>query len=154
MPYDGGTMRALSLLFALAPLTFAGCENGATTTATPFTCTPGATIEVGCNSSSSCGGMGSCTGDPVLAVCDGIYGVSSCASGTGQIATNDDCSGLCPYLSAICPASGRMVVSARAFRSGSAFTCNWRARGPGIAGAGGGSGGANGVLNLAPDSGL
>jgi hypothetical protein len=95
-------------------------------------CSPGEGVVVGC--SAGCG-VGSCTGDPVVRVCDGATSPEQCAANQCRLGENDDnCMGLCPATSFICPSSGSLTVLVRRF-SGSTveFTCNLALR-PGALG--------------------
>lgn len=101
-------------------------------------CIPGTQLLVAC--AGGCG-VGSCTGDPVLRVCDGATSVSACESGVGMLGENDDArvcsSGLCSALEVTCPASGAITVTHRAFGSGaSSYACSWEVQ---AIGAGGGA---------------
>lgn len=87
-----------------------------------FSCTPGAMVEVGC--ATGCG-LGSCTGDPRLVVCDGASSAAGCAA-SGSFVTQDDdspCGGLCPMATFACPSSGQFTVAHRAFSAGTPYTC-------------------------------
>jgi hypothetical protein len=85
-------------------------------------CTPGEALLVGC--ASACG-VGACSGDPVLRVCEGSIDVDGCADAVGILAESDDsCETLCPSARTVCPASGRITVVHRAFRDGD-YTCDW-----------------------------
>lgn len=90
----------------------------------PHACTPGQMVNIGC--SSACG-TGSCTGDPVMAVCDGAD--STCVT---ELAADDDCGGLrcrgdgggcCPSATVMCPASGQLNVFYDSY-DGGAVTCD------------------------------
>ncbi|MDQ3032460.1 MAG: hypothetical protein M3Y87_08600 [Myxococcota bacterium] len=107
----------VALLIGVAAL---GCGRGRD----PGTieCTPGEALLVGC--SSACG-VGSCSGDPVLRVCDGSIDSRACADALAILGESDDsCETLCPSTRVVCPASGRITVVHRAFREG-AYTCDW-----------------------------
>lgn len=86
-------------------------------------CTPGVVYVVACDNE----GVGRCSGDPVIRVCDGVEPVESCAAlSSGYLAQDDDSGGgLCPRATATCPATGAFTVTSRAFGSGS-FACDWR----------------------------
>jgi hypothetical protein len=93
-------------------------------------CTPGATVTTGC--SDRCG-VGSCTGDPMIRVCeasddpdcttmniigsndDSACGGSGCGGGGGG--------GCCPRTSFACPSSGSYVVFWAPYAVGGAATC-------------------------------
>lgn len=117
-------MRGRRIAFAvLALIALGSCGYGRD----PGTvqCTPGERIEVGC--ASACG-LGACTGDPVLRVCDGEADVRECADVTAVLGENDDaCGTLCPLARLECPASGRITVVYRAF-AGDDATCDWDVR--------------------------
>lgn len=107
-------------LVVIVSMTLAACSRGRD----PGTvdCTPGATLLVGC--SSACG-IGSCSGDPVLRVCDGVVDTRACADANAILRESDDsCSTLCPSTRVVCPASGSITVVHRAFRSGESV-CDW-----------------------------
>lgn len=130
-------MRDLMICALALATALAGCakshtrgdEGGVPRGGGPATCTPGAAVSIGC--AAGCG-IGSCTGDPVLAVCEGSVPLASCLDGPSSIAQVDDtsCGGLCPEVSIRCPSSGRIVVAHRAYmgRSGRPYTCDWQAR--------------------------
>jgi hypothetical protein len=85
-----------------------------------FTCTPGATVRLGC--ATACG-VGSCEGDTVLRVCEGS---EHCGS-RGALGNNDD-SGcregdVCSQVRFTCPASGAYNVLWGAYRTGESATC-------------------------------
>ncbi len=94
------------------------------------TCTAGATVTLGC--SAGCG-LGSCTNDTVLRVCDGSHdptctGRLALASnddsgcpGSGRCGTTGDC---CSRVTFTCPASGTYASFWGPFTSGNAATCN------------------------------
>ncbi len=94
-----------------------------------YPCTPGERLEVAC--SSICG-LGSCTGDAFLRVCD-VGDDPNCDSGLA-LADNDnsycdmvvcglggDC---CPRAQAVCPTSGEIVVYTGAWDPRAAHTCD------------------------------
>ena len=92
-----------------------------------FTCTAGAEVRVGC--STRCG-VGSCTGDSIMRVCEGT---EPCGA-RGTIARNDDsgCGGAscrggsgecCSQVMFTCPASGAYNVLWAPFRSAESATC-------------------------------
>jgi Lysyl oxidase len=80
------------------------------------TCTPGATVTLGCG----CATVGTCAGDPMLRVCDGAN--TACSAGSALFNVDDAC-GLCPQGSFVCPASGTYTVMRGAFNAGQPFTC-------------------------------
>lgn len=93
------------------------------------TCTPGASVTVGC--SAACG-LGSCSGDTVLRVCDTSHDPTCTAR--QALATNDD-SGCpttsgrcrrgdcCSQVTFTCPASGTYAAFWGAYDSGGTATC-------------------------------
>lgn len=125
--------QIMTLAFSI--LTLSGCivttdtfdgnlrGRGAETVA----CTPGALVEVGCGAL----GLGSCSGDPILTVCDGdiVHELDCGESGFSQLARNDDFNfsqDRCPGLDVVCPASGLLAIRPTAF-GGSDAVCNWEA---------------------------
>jgi Lysyl oxidase len=95
------------------------------------TCTPGDMVTVAC--SSQCG-LGSCTGDTVMRVCDST--MPCVGHAPADIATNDDsgCNGLrcnsgsprecCSQVKFTCPASGTYNVLWAPYDSNGTATCN------------------------------
>ncbi|MBI5514485.1 MAG: hypothetical protein HY909_11995 [Deltaproteobacteria bacterium] len=116
----GGTVRGTP---SVCTLTGATAELGLWTAQAPQRCSPGEGVVVGC--SAGCG-VGSCTGDPVVRVCDGATSPEQCAANQCRLGENDDnCMGLCPATSFICPSSGTLTVLVRRFSGSTAeFTCN------------------------------
>jgi len=98
------------------------------------TCTPGASVTLGC--SAGCG-LGTCTGDTVLRVCDGAHDPTctarwaiasnddSTCPGTQRCGTTGDC---CSETTFTCPASGTYAAFWAPFTGGQAATCNLAAR--------------------------
>lgn len=85
-------------------------------------CTPGERLLVGC--AAACG-VGACSGDPVLRVCDGDVDARACADAIAILGEGDDaCDSLCPSARVTCPASGHVTVVHRAYRDG-AYACQW-----------------------------
>lgn len=83
-----------------------------------FACRPGATIQVGC--ADGCG-LGSCTGDAMLRVCD----TSPCLA-VSALAFDDDsgCGGLCSFIDGMrCPDSGEIFVLTAPFSEGTPYHC-------------------------------
>lgn len=122
--------RIMMLAFSL--LTLSGCivttepfgdGIGGRGAETVF-CTPGVLVDVGCGTL----GLGSCSGDPILTVCDGdfVHELDCGESGFAQLERNDDFAGRCPGLDVICPASGLLAVRPTAFGSSDAV-CFWEA---------------------------
>lgn len=96
------------------------------------TCTPGASVNIGCNAGCS-PPIGVCAGDPMLRICPGDRPCMRAA----QIAANDDsCRGpdggpdthLCSNVTFTCPAAGRYNILSGAFRAGGAYECHFDIR--------------------------
>lgn len=90
-------------------------------------CTPGSEIWIGCNQACD---LGSCSGDPWIQVCDGDVPVTECNDET-LIAENDDardiCHSTCPIVQMVCPDSGHVTVTVRAYSGrGNTQACDWR----------------------------
>lgn len=86
-----------------------------------FPCTPGRSVAVGC--AAGCGGLGSCTSDSMIRVCQGDRPCLFAA----ELASNDDsgCDGVCSLVpSVVCPASGQLFVLTAPFSDGQPYTCN------------------------------
>lgn len=121
-------LRSVVITFAVLVLV-AGCRQHEGGPAT-IRCMPGETVEIGC--AAGCG-LGSCSGDPTLRLCDGTLSTGACgdATDTTTFAQVDDtsCGGLCPFSRVTCPASGAITVvpggSSRA-------TCAWMANDLGV----------------------
>jgi hypothetical protein len=85
-----------------------------------FDCTPGDMTGAGC--SQNCG-MGSCTGDPMIRICDAEE--ENCTSGVALEDNNNRCGGLCPLATqVVCPASGRLAIYTASADYGQPYTCN------------------------------
>lgn len=86
-------------------------------------CTPGVVYAVACDSM----GVGRCSGDAIIRVCDGASSTQECADGTVPYLAEDDDSGegRCPHATATCPTSGAFAVATRAYDSGG-YSCDWR----------------------------
>jgi hypothetical protein len=98
-----------------------------------FACTPGAQLHVGCAAGCLTGGLGSCTGDPMLRVCDADRADGNC-SFAGALGDSDNvpCGGSCPVATGIaCPASGELAVFAAPHHVGDAFVCDVEVRAQG-----------------------
>ena len=98
------------------------------TAAETFSCTPGQIGRVGC--SSSCG-LGTCTGNPMLRVCDADRADGNCTHPAAVDPTefgggeSNDFAGPCPCdLSVTCPPSGSLRVFTAPFRDGEPYTCD------------------------------
>ncbi len=89
-----------------------------------FPCTPGQTVDIGCVDGGLCN-LGSCTGDPMMRVCDPARPDGNC-SFVGMLKDNDDgCGSECPYINnAICPDGGSIDVFHAPFTVGDPYTCN------------------------------
>jgi len=93
------------------------------------TCTPGANVTLGC--SAGCG-LGMCTGDTVLRVCDSSHDPTcnamveiaqnddSGCPGTGRCGASGDC---CSQVMFTCPASGTYSAFWGPYTTGTAATC-------------------------------
>jgi hypothetical protein len=89
-------------------------------TAQSFACEPGRLLRVGC--SDACTGLGACTGDPMIRVCDST--TTSCAYAAVLDDNDDSCGSTCPRVRDLtCPASGSIDVYVAAFELGAAYTC-------------------------------
>ena len=98
------------------------------TAAATFSCTPGEIGRVGC--SSACG-LGTCTGNPMLRVCDADRPDGNCTHPTAVDpfepggGESNDFAGPCPCdLSVTCPPSGSIQVFTAPFRDGEPYTCD------------------------------
>lgn len=78
-------------------------------------CVPGEIVQVGCG----CSDPASCSGDPMLRVCDGT---EACGSQTALGFVDDTCD-LCPQLEFTCPAGGVYSVLTSSYASGNPFLC-------------------------------
>lgn len=88
--------------------------------AATFDCPAGTTTQVGC--ADQCG-LGSCTGDPMIRVCDAAEGNCSYPA-SAEVGESDDHQGACPCdLSVKCPASGQIAVYTAPKRVGAAYQC-------------------------------
>lgn len=113
----------------IAPRTSVGtARECGWTAAETFSCTPGQIGRVGC--SSSCG-LGSCTGNPMLRVCDADRPDGNCTHPAAVDPTefgggeSNDFAGPCPCdLSVTCPASGSIQVFTAPFRDGDPYSCD------------------------------
>jgi len=89
-----------------------------------YTCTPGRRVEVGC--AENCG-VGSCTGDPMIRVCDGGDGKSApvnCNNQNKLGADTNACGSSCPRATnMVCPSSGNLAVYAGPEVLGGEYTC-------------------------------
>lgn len=86
-----------------------------------FDCTPGAQYHVGC--ASSCG-VGSCTGDPMIRVCDAERPDGNCSYPAAVGISDDACGSACPLTTFTrCPPSGKLAAYAAPFTVGTDYTC-------------------------------
>jgi hypothetical protein len=85
-------------------------------------CEPGAIVPIGCASGSTCGG--SCTGDPMIRVCDADRPDGNCSFPAALRTSDDRGDDPCPCAPTVtCPPSGRIRVYAAPSGVGEAFTC-------------------------------
>jgi hypothetical protein len=89
--------------------------------ATDVVCQPGTMVDIGC--AAECG-LGTCTGDPILRVCDADRPDGNC-SYPGTLDDDDDsCGSQCPRVRNVpCPGSGTLAVYTAPFRVGEPYTC-------------------------------
>jgi hypothetical protein len=117
-------------------LSLAGCV--ASRPAGTESCTPGEPVLVGCGA--ACG-LGSCTGSPIVYVCDGTVPAADCnriagAAFLGSASeSSTECGGGCPALTVTCPPSGQLSVRHEGFALGS-YTCDWSTGGGNVPDAG------------------
>lgn len=77
------------------------------TAAETFDCTPGTVYRLGC---SACANVGSCTGDPMLRVCDPDVSGANCSHPT-LLADSDDACDACPRARDVtCPPGGKLAA--------------------------------------------
>ena len=113
----------------IAPRTSVGtARECGWTAAETFSCTPGQIGRVGC--SAQCG-LGTCTGNPMLRVCDAERADGNCTHPAAVDPTefgggeSNDFAGPCPCdLSVQCPASGSIQVFTAPFRDGDPYSCD------------------------------
>lgn len=85
-------------------------------------CVPGSTVRVGCNT--SCG-LGSCTSDSMIRVCD----TGPCTNAQALGSNDDSCGSLCSQVDGVtCPASGQIFVLTGPFGPGTPYTCSFVVR--------------------------
>ena len=121
-----GTNMAVMCAAVLAAFAMvSGCKSSSSRGGGTIACTPGSRVEIACGA--GCG-LGSCTGDAFLNICDGTIGVSSCNDSTDFDSNDDACGSLCPGLTVTCPSSGVLTIAPRAYSSSRSFTCNWETR--------------------------
>jgi len=88
-----------------------------------FSCVPGSRASVGCSSSRACGG-GTCTGDPMIRVCDGDQ-ADGCSFAGALDSSDSSASTPCPCaLGLTCPASGQLRVYTAPSVLGAAYQCD------------------------------
>jgi hypothetical protein len=89
-------------------------------------CTPGSFVTVACGAR----GLGSCSGDPVLHVCDAARSTPErCGRPVPELGFNDDAEGLCSAIEVLCPASGQLSIRARRFSTeDDPVDCRWDTR--------------------------
>jgi hypothetical protein len=97
-------------------------ECGWTLEAQP-SCEPGMQVHVACNA--TCGpGFGSCTGDPMLRVCDAARPDHNCSYPAAIKVGDDGCGTSCPIVTLVrCPPSGQLAVYAAPYIDGEPFSC-------------------------------
>lgn len=84
------------------------------------TCRAGSMQAVGCG----CDGLGSCSGDPVLRICEGT---TACWA-SESIDNVDDRCGLCPSVDFECPPSGQYTILSAPY-GGDSYRCEVEVRG-------------------------
>lgn len=89
-------------------------------------CTPGRNVTVACGAR----GLGRCSSDPVLHVCDAARSTPErCGHGGAELGFNDDDEGLCSGLEIVCPPSGQLAIRARRFGTDDdPVDCQWDTR--------------------------
>lgn len=86
-------------------------------------CTPGAELRIGC--SAACSGLGSCTGNPMIRVCDAADPSGNCTASNNLDDNEDSCGSLCPRARNItCPTSGQLAVFTAPHTPGAPYTCD------------------------------
>jgi Lysyl oxidase len=96
------------------------------------TCSPGATVQIGCNAGCA-PPIGVCVGDPMLRICAGD---GPCMRGAQLAANDDSCPGgdggpdthLCSRVTFVCPTVARYTILSGAFRAGGAYECHFDIR--------------------------
>lgn len=93
-----------------------------------ISCTSGMNVTIGCGAS----GLGSCSGDPILTVCDGATTAPLDCDSANSLGRNDDYAppDRCPAVTVVCPTSGSLAVKPTAFSG--VPTCQWAVRESGI----------------------
>jgi hypothetical protein len=88
-----------------------------------FACVPGTKFDVGC--AATCFGIGSCTGDPILRVCDAASPDGNCSYPSSLGSDDDSCGSQCPLVfNETCPDSGQVAVYHAPFTIGGTYRCN------------------------------
>ncbi|HTE52016.1 MAG TPA: lysyl oxidase family protein [Kofleriaceae bacterium] len=89
-----------------------------------FDCEPGTRVDVGCSAAAACGGA-SCTGDPMIRICDAERPDANCSAPAAIRSSNDTAGGPCPCtLDVPCPASGRIAVYGAPAEIGQPYECS------------------------------
>lgn len=84
-----------------------------------FACMPGERIQASCG----CEGLGrTCEGDPVMMACSPGM---ACTDTSSSLARDDDTCGRCPWVEAVCPAEGVIVLQTAPLSSGSRYRCDF-----------------------------
>jgi hypothetical protein len=84
-------------------------------------CTPGEMARVGCAGACE---LGTCTGDPMLRVCDSAQGDGNCSYGAALGKGDNACASSCPRTGHfLCPASGEVTVFTAPKVPGQSYTC-------------------------------
>lgn len=88
-----------------------------------ISCTPDSYLRVGC--SAACNGPGSCTGDPMMRVCDSDVADGNCSFASAMARNNNSCGSTCPRSKTIiCPDSGSLDVFTAARVPGEPYSCD------------------------------
>lgn len=116
--------RTLTTLTALAACSslLGGCAAATGRGAEIVACAPGVSLQIACG----VGGVGVCSGDPILSVCDGATTPPDSCGGTGfsVLRRDDDSEGRCPSVIVDCPDSGSLAVRPTSF-AGRESVCRW-----------------------------
>lgn len=83
-----------------------------------YECSPGDPVAVAC--ANGCG-LGSCSGDAMLRVCEGENQVCTGWQALGN--SDNACGGLCPLNNIVCPDSGKYTVLSGSRNPGGTYTC-------------------------------
>lgn len=88
-----------------------------------YDCTPGGQFRTGC--AAECTGLGACTGDPMIRVCDHASPDGNCSNPSSLEEGDDACGSKCPRVRNVeCPPSGQVDVYAAPFTVGDPYTCD------------------------------